>query len=1121
MTSLEMSLLGPWRISHAERGDLELRRLKGVALLAYLAVEAGQAHSRASLLGLLWPELSEADARNNLRVTLSQLRKELRGEGDASAQYLIGGRNSLQFNQKSEHWLDVAEFQALIDASAAHAHESRAACAECRERLGRAAALYRGEFMAGFHLDGCAVFDEWLFVQRERHHVKIMQLLGELANAWEQAGEHRLAEKYARRQIEIDPLWESAQRQLMSILRLQGQRNAALVQYEVFQALLAEELGVEPEAETLLLAEQIRSGVELVPQAQRSEPATEMLRTAHNLPENVTPFIGRERELAQLGDRFQTGAYRLISIAGIAGIGKTRLAVQAARENRHLFPDGAFFVALAAVQSSTAIATAIAATLEIPLSAAEQSPRQQLVQRLRGQKVLLVLDNLEHLLDDSQAMTTAELLLEILHAAPGVTLLVTSQERLNLQAEDLIHLSGLALPADDGAPGAGGFAAIRLFCDRAYRLRKSFKLTDENTPHVVRICRLVEGMPLAIELAASWIREFEPQDLAGALEQSLDTLTTLQRDVVPRHRSIRAAFEYSWQHLTEPERELLGQLALFRGGFDLGAAAAVADATPIFLTGLRHKSLIRGAGSGRYSVHELLRQFALEKLAEQSDALARAYLRHSNYYLSFVGQRRDALYGKRPHDAVAEIRRELDNVVQAWRWSVEYGRFADLVESGCLAGLARFYEMTGLYFEGERVFAGAVAQSEKSLRDTAHEKDNAGIRQRQGTHTRLLIALSEFFLSRVKLDALEKTAGEAMSLAADMGDADGEAHACLLAGLAHINRGDNVRALSLFSRGLTRAEEAQRPSLAGVLLRHIGNAWRQRGNLEQEASCLTRALELQRTAGNRAEEQTLLIWLGMNHYRCGEFVAGRDRLEQALALSQAVGDPSRESKAEFVLGLIETALGDYVTARGRFEKVRLVNRDLGDRWQEAYALAQLAAVNGKLGHYDIAVVQAQEAVSIAERHQLTEASSDALMLLGYLFADLGCWGEARDTFARSLQHWHAIGQQVSVAESQVGLAYATWRLGDHEEALALLDPLMSYLECAKLDGAKERFRVWLMGYQILTASEDDRAGPVLRRAHDVLQAQAERMDDAGLRCSFLEKVAVNRQLLAEYRRAKH
>ena len=616
MPDLTLAFIGPPQITHTQRGEISLTNRKALALLAYLAVESAQRHSRESVLGLLWPDLPNTDARNNLRVTWSQLTAQL-GQDDADEPYLLSNRLELQFNGRSNAWRDVAEFEQLLADCEAHPHQTRSTCPECQDRLARAAALYRGEFLSGFSLNDCPDFDEWQFVQRERLHLQALAVLSDLAHYYERDGQHAEAERFARRQLELDPLRERAHRQIMRLLARQGQRAAALSQFEACKHILADELGVEPDAETRLLCQRIKAGETLAAAlpTDRPMPTSEVdpsvqHRTKVNLPEMGTPFIGREEELRQIGERLGEGAYRLLSIVGPGGMGKTRLAVQLARNVAHRFKDGACFVSLTALQRANEIPSAVLGALGLEVAEGQPPPLslwQKTLATLRGMNVLLVLDNFEHLLNapdrhtQPDALSAVDTVLDVLQQAPGVHLIVTSREQLNLQVEDLFYLNGLPSPEAEkeiDAASAGRYAAVRLFCDRAYRASKSFKLTSDNVSAVVRVCQRVQGNALGIELAATWMHSLTADELADQLEHCFELLETDMNDVQPQHRSMRAVFDYSWRMLVSAERNLLSQLGIFRGGFALASAAAIAGAAPITLTRLRYKSLIQTDGLG-------------------------------------------------------------------------------------------------------------------------------------------------------------------------------------------------------------------------------------------------------------------------------------------------------------------------------------------------------------------------------------------------------------------------------------------------------------------------------------------------------------------------------------------
>ncbi|MGH8631367.1 MAG: ATP-binding protein, partial [Burkholderiales bacterium] len=355
-------------------------------------------------------------------------------------------------------------------------------------------------------------------------------------------------------------------------------------------------------------------------------------RPRDNLPTPPTPLIGRERELAEMARLLGDPQCRLLTLAGPGGIGKTRLAIEAADHQREAFADGAHFVSLAPIRSAEFIVPAIADAIGFAFYGAED-PKAQLLNYLSGKAPLLVLDNLEHLLEG------VALLAEILERGPAVKLLATSRERLNLHGEWVLDIQGLPFPDEAGSAEVEGYSAVALFVQTARRAHVDFVLAAEERPAVARICRLVEGMPLGIELAAAWVRTLSCREIAQEIErnladprQGMDFLAASMRDVPERHRSIRAAFDHSWNLLSAEEQQVMRQLSVFRGGFRREAAEQVAGATLPLLSALVDKSLLRRTEAGRFDLHELVRQYAAAQLqADPQDEFVTCE-RFSHYY---------------------------------------------------------------------------------------------------------------------------------------------------------------------------------------------------------------------------------------------------------------------------------------------------------------------------------------------------------------------------------------------------------------------------------------------------------------------------------------------------------
>src|SRR5260221_1526923 len=386
--------------------------------------------------------------------------------------------------------------------------------------------------------------------------------------------------------------------------------------------------------------------------------------TTHNLPAQSTAFVGRSTELAVIAERLADPLCRLLTVLGPGGIGKTRLAVQAAANQIARFAHGVYFVPLAPVRSPDLLAAAIASALNVSFYDSEK-PNSQIDHYLREKRILLVMDNFEHLLEGTGLLT------DILNTAPAVKILATSRERLNLQEEWVFTLDGLAYPQGLTAEPIESYSAVQLFAQRARQVQASFSL-DENVQPVIAICQQVEGMPLGLELAASWLRLMPCEQIAAQLARNLDFLATPLRNVPERHRSLRAVFDQSWSLLSDAERSALMKLSVFRGGFDLQAAEKVASAPVPILAGLADKSLVRLSPVGRYDLHELLRQYAADKLAETGEAVATAN-QHLSYFLNQAERAEAELNGPQQIAWLDRLELEHDNLRAALAWSLSGG----------------------------------------------------------------------------------------------------------------------------------------------------------------------------------------------------------------------------------------------------------------------------------------------------------------------------------------------------------------------------------------------------------------------------------------------------------------
>lgn len=672
MSRLEIALLGTPEI-RLDGNFVKTDRRKAIALLAYLAC-TGRSHTREHLAALFWPDYARESAYAYLRRTLWEVNQML-GKG-----WLDTDRERAALDSAAEIWLDTAHFQNLLLVSRSQI-----------DLLTEVVALYRGDFLEGFNVADTAPFEEWQFQQAAFFRREYASVLQDLVKALAREARHDQALPYAYRWLALDPLDEAAHRALLRLLAEMGDRSGAIRQYETCVQTLKKELGIAPQPETTRLYQAILLGEEGAAPFEVKKPSkAELTRPVPHLPVLPTPFIGRRDEVEQIKALIQHPAQRLVTLTGPGGTGKTRLSIQVASEVSELYPDGVCFAALAATPTAEAVLPALAQTLNISFYEGER-PRQQLLDLLRGKQMLIVLDNFEHLLE------ACELIVEILSKAPGVKLLVTSRVRLNIQGEQLYQVQGMHSPGDDEAAAwvdpemqAKSFSAIQLFLERARRVQPNFKLTDANLYPILKICRLVQGMPLGLELAAAWLELLTPDEIAAEITHSLDILETNQMDVPERQRSVRAVFESSWKMLSEAEQTALQRLCVFRGSFSRAAAQQVSGASLRTLLGLVEKSWLQQIEGGRFQLHELLRHYGQEQLRANKAEWREAHNRHAAYFTQFAAEQNMRLRSSQQLAGKQAYEEELNaNIRIAWDWLVAERRWANILEPFAI-GLLHF-----------------------------------------------------------------------------------------------------------------------------------------------------------------------------------------------------------------------------------------------------------------------------------------------------------------------------------------------------------------------------------------------------------------------------------------------
>lgn len=918
---LSLWLLGKPRIELDGRAVDGLRTTKAQALLFYLAV-TGRAHTRHELAGLFWGEDGEENAKNSLRVALANLNKVLPDR-------LASDRLTVAFRLDQPHTIDAHLFaqqaQAVVSATEIDP-----------DALQTLARICRGDFLLDFHVDGAPEFEAWLLREREHYHQLALTLLDRLGDALLLNRRYAEAVDAFTRLLALEPWDERAHQRLMLAYSRQGDYHRALAQYDRCRAVLEAELDVPPLPETQALYERIRT-------ARQHQPAA--------LPANPLPFVGREAELAEVGKLLQRPDCRLITLVGLGGSGKTRLALEAARranrEHAVDFINGVQFVSLVGVEAAAALPSVLVNALDITGSGRNQ-PQRELKDFLHNKEMLLVLDNFEQLLDG------VDLLEDLLAHAPGIKLLVTSREPLGIASEWRIALVGMAYPPHPEDVHFAEYDAVRLFERAAQRVKPDFAVTDDLRGDVWRLCRAVDGMPLALRLAAPWLRAVTVAQIVQEVQAGLDILETQMRDAPPRQRSLRVVCEQSWARLSPAEQQLLCRLAVFRGGCTLDAAQAVAGATLARLAALVDRVLLRHTEPDRYEMHELIRQFADEKWRQMAGGHDDRAAAHSRYFADFA-QAAYARYlaGEYPR-VVADLSAERDNLRAAWMALVDALRrdpHMDVVETVTrfAYALVWFYRKRARYAEG----IDALNAAEAALPQTA-DLPRAALQiyrasliyftgRYEETQTLVEVALPRAQaamqprLEAFAIDVLAKCTrlrgdyAKAKALAArvdhlygELGDALGQMQAVVFAAVMAADKGDYALAESAGRRAMAFYRELNDTASLALTASNLAN------------TCI----------------------------RQGKYTKARPLLEEAYALAQAEGNL-------FTLMMTETNLGEVARALGEFEQAESYNREalarareIGDRRWTAANLNALSKLYLRQDQWIAAERYAQEALAI-------------------------------------------------------------------------------------------------------------------------------------------------------------
>ncbi len=874
------------------------------ALLVYLACQ-GRALARDTLAELFWPDRSQEQARTNLRGCLHRLRQQL-------GAYLLVTRQSVALDFDAPVTVDSLELEAYC---------AQGDCAT-------AAALYKADFLDGFYMDGSPAFEQWALLERERLRNLVISACHQLVNQATANGQLELAIGYCERLLYLDPLHEPIHRQLMRLLAQAGRRTAALAQYAACCQILDKELGVPPDETTTALYAQIRVGALDKEQWGANNPQPSILvefpaattLPHNNIPAQSTPFVGREVELTQIGDLLSNPDCRLVSLLGLGGIGKSRLAIEAARRKAGAFASGVCFVALAPLVTADFVLVAIAQSLGLQTISGDL--RAQVLAYLQSRTLLLVLDNFEHL--PGATATVADLL----HSAPGVKFLVTSRERLYLREEWLLPIAGLAVA--EGAAGEAG----QLFLRSARQVLPGF-VANEHEAAIAAICRQVEGMPLALELAASWVRVMPCEEIARQITHNPELLASSVRNLPERHRSLHSLFDHSWRLLTPAEQHVLRRVSAFQGGWMLEEAVLVADATWSLLAALVDKSLVRMDQPGRFGLHELVQQYATGQLSTSGEA-DWVHERHFAAYLKLARAADRQLRGPTVAGGYAQLAVEQDNVRTALQWALASGRFVDAAWL-CIA-LSHFWSVRGPWQEARRWLEQLLPHRQQLPADL---------------RLAMFLSLYHFWRGQEAFQLIDQYMSELVQLQANCTD---KILCAVTWRTIAVAAGDFAQAAAAWERCIPLLSEARRAPptdenyciYADSVYQHAFALFRYAirltdvGEYVQAERLSTESLILFRRLDNRDSIMLPLGNLGRLALLRGDLAQARLLLQEAVTNAANMGNKLGLLDWQPRLGIVTLYSGDATAARRLLSESLLVSLELNSKLYSALILTYLA-----------------------------------------------------------------------------------------------------------------------------------------------------------------------------------
>ena len=857
-----IQVLGGLSIADKDGKLIELSSRKAEAILVYLLFSEKVSCEREELATLLWEDMPESSALANLRVTLANIKKQCED-------LLVISRRRVSIHPQVVIETDCTKLENAIRAAMAGGLEKKELSPEQAKVLSESLPLYRGDFLQGFFIRNAIAFEDWASYKREtlrRGMIDASQLLIHTCLKSKMIGDGITATNHL---IFIDPFNDAAYNWLIELYALNGQREKSLEIYAAYEKMLVEEIGTEPSDEVQALVESIRNGTLAIETPTSAAVEKASLPVPNNIPIALSPFFGRQSELAQLRGYLQNPHMRLVTMIGQGGTGKTRLAIEAARQNMRLFPDGVWFVALESVVSADLVLPEIYKVMGIAYPHRDQA-QQELIKYMNGHHILIVLDNFEQLLDASAIIS------EVIQHTENSKIIVTSREMTGLPEETNMYLDGL-----EGRPEGSQSkekiiekmsSAAAMFVERAKRIQPDFDPNTDELTLVEAICDLVARLPLGIELAASGLRNQTLQELHDRIMADISFLESDRPDLPERQRSLTSVFNTFWEQLAEDEQMLIGRLSVFCGVVTQEAAKQVAGVSVFFISNLVSRGFLKRVGSYGYRAHSMHRQYVRAKLKEDADLFQSISGRHRDYYFDMLQRIVRPLRDSPQKVILDELEEEMCNIRSALHYTISSGEKQKALALCEL--LMPFWKIRGYYEEGYHWL------------DQVFDMDGEA---NPAVESSALCAAAKLVSVLGDHAAAEDYSRRSLLIATETGDQHSIARALNSLGAALAEKGEPKVAEGIYAESLEIYRNLRvQQAIAGTLV-NLANMEVESGDIAQASAMLEEAMKSFRLVGDSVGITHVLLASAriaiMAQDRQGAKVILREALEKAWSLA--------------------------------------------------------------------------------------------------------------------------------------------------------------------------------------------------------------------------------------------